>query len=121
MIWPGKNSNSVYSANSPNLRNYYEVEPTSWLAKLYSKPTDDAAIIAAAESKRRHYFRIMSQAMAERCSGYVYIMAVKLNNMGSYIGIWPDTEYPAVKRRKANGAYTDLIGINSLNPSEQYL
>ncbi len=43
-------------------------------------------------------FRAMSQAMAESCKGVTYVMAVQLNAMNTYIGIWPDTEYPALWR-----------------------
>jgi hypothetical protein len=47
-------------------------------------------------------------------------MAVQLNAMGNYIGIWPDTEYPALRDLNTAGVVTDLIGIYSPNPVTQY-
>lgn len=62
----------------------------------------------------------MSKAMAMSCSGTTYVMAVQLDTMGNYIGIWPDTEYPALRDLHTAGVVTDLIGIYSPNPATQY-
>ncbi len=64
----------------------------------------------------------MSQAMAESCMGITYVIAVQLEKMSVYRGIWTDTEYPALWRlyNRNPRVVTRLIGIDATNPTIQY-
>ena len=122
LLWPGKNNNYDQSQSTLGKRNFYELRRGSWLDPLYFEDSDTDQHKADARARQAHYFRAMSQAMAESCKGITYVMAVQLTAMNRYIGIWPDTEYPALWRLHNQNPpiVTRLIGIDATNPTIQY-
>ncbi|KAM7212425.1 hypothetical protein V8F06_012194 [Rhypophila decipiens] len=122
-LWPGKNEIDDQSKTELLKHNFWEIEEgESWLYRLAPSNTgqfDGNDYL----HYRRHYFRVMSDAMAHSCRGTVYVMAGN-TDMSIYIGIWPDTEYPTLlaAHRLPVGSYgrvTRLILVHTLRPSTE--
>jgi hypothetical protein len=63
-------------------------------------------------SKKKIYFKNMSEAYAELCSGIAYLMSAT-PNIVPQDGIWYKTEFPTLKQTDNPGGRVDTVSLLS--------
>lgn len=112
-LYPGRDSNVAPNPPDETIkkRNFWEISVQgSWLFHLYQTPSQFT------------YFENMSRAMANKCSGKVFVMSFEPENTASFgtdgpgVGnnnehsIWNSVEVVALRNK---GKTTQLIGIHA--------
>lgn len=115
-LYPGRSENVAPPGTVPDdsdkYRNFWEISvPNSWLKHLDYPPV------------RFWYFENMSEAMARRCSGRVWVYSLKPRGLANYgtgtvennnaHSIWNSKEFPELKRGVGRDGMTQLVGVDA--------
>ncbi|RMZ72426.1 NPP1 domain-containing [Pyrenophora seminiperda CCB06] len=117
-MWPKDEERSCEKKTDTTGYDYYCLNAWDpkccWLNPVWGDLGADIKDVAPREAKTRPYFQQMSQAMAETCTGDVYVVHEYPNQLGRYqpVGqnpsIWLSHELPALRRAKNRGVMGDV-------------